>query len=79
MTEGRTYHAKATYEIRVRGRLDQRWSRHFADMEIIPQPNGDSLLVGPVADQAALYGLFSKMRDLGLVLISAQRISPPGP
>jgi hypothetical protein len=74
MTSAREYDAEATYEVRVRGRLDTRWSRRLADMEIVPQPNGDSLITGPVADQAALYGLLSRMRDLGLVLISVHRI-----
>ena len=53
----------------------QRWSRWFADLSIIPQPNGCSLFTGPIADQAALYGVISRMRDLGLVLISVHRVS----
>jgi hypothetical protein len=63
-----------TYEIRVKGKLDVRWSRWLADLTIVPQPGGESLLSGPVADQAALYGLMSRMRDLGLELISVNRI-----
>jgi hypothetical protein len=65
---------KQTYEIRVKGELDARWSRWLADLTIVPQPGGESLLTGPVADQAALYGLISRMRDLGLELISVNRI-----
>ena len=75
MTSGREYDRPAIYEIRVRGKLDARWSRWFANLQIIPQPDGESLLTGPVDDQAALYGVISRMRDLGLVLISVHRVS----
>jgi len=44
-------------------------------MQIIPQPNGECMLTGPIRDQAALYGAISRMRDLGLVLISVHRVS----
>ena len=74
MANGREYDRPAIYEIRVRGKLDARWSRWFADLQIIPQPDGECLLMGPVADQAALYGAISRMRDLGLVLISVRRV-----
>jgi hypothetical protein len=59
-----------TYEIRVKGKLDARWSHWLADLTIIPQPGGESLLTGPVADQAALYGLMSRLRDLGLISVN---------
>ena len=75
MANGREFDKPAMYEIRVRGRLDARWARWFANMQIIPQPNGECLLTGPIADQAALYGVVSRMRDLGLVLISVHRVS----
>ena len=74
MANGREFDKPAIYEIRVRGKLDERWSRWFADLQIIPQPDGHTLLTGPIADQAALYGLISRMRDLGLVLISVRRV-----
>ena len=74
MTGRRAFATAATYEIQVRGRLDTRWSHQLGGLEVLPQPEGDSLLVGPVIDQAALYGLLSRMRDLGLVLISVQRM-----
>jgi hypothetical protein len=77
MTGTRTYDLQATYEIRVGGRLDSRWSQRLAGLKVLPQPNGESLLRGPVADQAALYGLLSRMRDLGLVLISVRRVCDP--
>jgi len=74
MANGREYDMPAIYEIRVRGKLDARWSRWFAYLQIIPQSDGECLLMGPVADQAALYGAISRMRDLGLVLISVHRV-----
>jgi hypothetical protein len=76
MTGAREYDVQAVYEIRVLGKLDPRWSRRLADMQILAQPGGETLITGPVADQAALYGLLSRMRDLGLVLISLQRTPP---
>lgn len=74
MANGREFDKPAIYEIRVTGKLDMRWSRWFADLQIIPQPDGHTLLTGPIADQAALYGAISRMRDLGLVLISVRRV-----
>lgn len=62
------------YEIRVEGCLTAQWAEWFDDLEII-QENDQTLLTGPVADQAALFGLLKKVRDLGLVLVSIQRIS----
>ena len=74
MTSGQEYDNPAIYEIRVRGKLDARWSRWFANLQITPQPDGECLLTGPIHDQAALYGAISRMRDLGLVLISVHRV-----
>jgi len=73
MTNGREYDRPGVYEIVVKGKLDSRWSRWFANMQIIPRPDGNTLLTGPIADQSALYGVISRMRDLGMVLISVQR------
>jgi hypothetical protein len=75
VANGREFDKPAMYEIRVRGKLDARWSRWFANLAIVPQPDGESLLIGPVRDQAALYGAISRMRDLGLVLVSVHRVS----
>jgi len=71
----RAFAAPAAYEIEVRGGLDRRWSGQLAGMEVILQPNGDTRLAGLVADQAALYGLLSRLRDLGLVLVSVRRVT----
>ena len=62
-----------TYRIRVKGHLQSRWERWFDPMTIAPQPNGDTLLTGPVVDQAALHGVLRRIRDLGLPLISIER------
>jgi len=75
MIGGREYDQPANYEIRIKGTLDARWSSWFANMQIIPQPSGECLLTGPIRDQAALYGTISRLRDLGLVLISVHRVS----
>ena len=64
------------YEIRVRGVLDGRWSAWFAGLEVSSDQAGQTRIAGPVADQAALHGLLAKVRDLGLPLLSVQRIGP---
>ena len=64
------------YQIRIKGHLDRRWRDWFEGMSISLENNGDTLITGPVADQSALHGLVKKVRDLGLPLISANRIDP---
>ncbi len=59
-----------TYEIRVQGHLDRRWSAWFDGMTLLADDDGSTLISGQVADQAALHGLIQKVRDLGLPLIS---------
>jgi hypothetical protein len=58
-----------TYLIRVRGVLDPGWSAWFAGMEVRSDRPGETVVVGPVVDQAALHGLLARIRDLGLPLI----------
>ena len=58
------------YEIRLKGHLDDRWAEWFEGLTITLEENGDTLLTGPVIDQAALHGLLKKVRDLGLPLVS---------
>jgi hypothetical protein len=58
------------YQIRVKGHLDQGWSDWFEGLAIATDDNGDTLVSGPVADQAALHGLLKKVRDLGMPLLS---------
>ncbi len=64
------------YEIRLKGHLDDRWAGWFEGMTITPEENGDTLLTGPVIDQAALYGLLKKVRDLGMSLVSVSPLKP---
>ena len=65
------------YQIRVKGHLGPQWSEWFGGLSITLEDNGDTLLTGPVEDQAALHGLLRKVRDLGMPLISAIRVEPP--
>jgi hypothetical protein len=65
------------YQIRIRGHLGPKWTNWFGGMTITLEDNGDTVLTGPVVDQAALHGLLRKVRDLGVPLISAIRVKPP--
>jgi len=58
------------FEIRIKGHLDEQWADWFGGLTITLEENGDTLLTGPVADQAALYGLLRRVRDLGMPLVS---------
>ena len=58
------------YEIRIKGHLNDRWAARFDGLTIALEENGDTLLAGTVADQAALHGLLKKVRDAGMPLIS---------
>lgn len=62
------------YQIRVGGHLDREWSAWFDGLTLTHDPDGCTTLAGPVTDQAALYGLIGKARDLGLTLILVRRI-----
>lgn len=63
------------YQITVEAHLESsRWSRWFDDMQVRPVGDGTSVLSGVIVDQSALHGLLARVRDLGLVLISVQRV-----
>ncbi len=64
------------YEIRVEGHLEPQWEEWFAGLHVSLEATGDTLLRGPLVDQAALYGVLKRMRDLGLPLVSLHRIGP---
>jgi hypothetical protein len=64
------------YEIRIKGHLDDKWADRFEGLTITLEDNGDTLLTGPVIDQAALHGLLKKVRDLGLPLVSVSPVEP---
>jgi hypothetical protein len=74
MADGREFDKPAVYQIRVKGNLDKKWFDWFDGFAIKPQPNGETVLLGVVADQAALHGLLAKVRDLGLPLLEVKRL-----
>ena len=62
--------APQTCQIRIKGHLSPQWADWFGKMTVTLEDNGNTLLTGSVADQAALYGLLRKVRDLGMPLLS---------
>jgi len=64
-----------TYHIRLKGHLASHWSDWFQGMSISNEPNGEAVLCGPLADQAALHGVLIKIRDLGLPLLGMTTIA----
>jgi len=64
------------YQIRIEGHLTRQWTDWFGGAAITLEDNGDTLLTGPVVDQAALHGLLKKVRDLGMPLLSVIRVEP---
>ena len=70
------HHEPGRYEIRLKGHLDDRWTDWFENMSFTHESDGTTILSGPVVDQAALYGLLRKVRDLGLPLLSVIQVDP---
>ena len=64
------------YQIRIKGHLGREWTDWFGGLTISLEDNGETLLTGPVVDQAALHGLLRKVRDLGVPLLSVSRVEP---
>ena len=64
------------YEIRLKGHLEVRWAAWFGGVSLTQESDGTTVIRGPVIDQAALHGLLSKVRDLGLPLIAVTRVDP---
>lgn len=64
------------YQIRVKSHLDSDWADWFEGLTVTLEATGHTLLTGPVVDQAALYGLLKKIRDLGMLLISVNSFEP---
>jgi hypothetical protein len=62
------------YEIRVHNHLMSQWKEWFEGLDITNHPNGEATLTGPFQDQAALFGVLDKVRDLNLTLIAVKRI-----
>ena len=73
MPQTTKYDQETVYQIRIRSLLDESWSEWMDGLTIEPQARGETLLVGPIRDQAALHGLLNKIRDLGLPLVSVRR------
>ena len=74
--KGESQHARVEhYAIRVKGHLDPRWSEWFEGLTVTLVEGGETILSGPIVDQAALHGVLNKIRDLGLPLLSVTRLS----
>ncbi|HYI56274.1 MAG TPA: hypothetical protein VEX57_20070 [Microlunatus sp.] len=69
-------HQPAVYQLRVAGRLDQHWSAWFGGLTVTHEDDGSTSLTGAVTDQAELHGLLTKIRDLGVTLISVTVVDP---
>jgi len=66
------------YQVRIKGLVDLQWADWFAGMTVSATEDGDTLLTGPVEDQAALHGLLRKLRDRGLTLLSINGVDDEG-
>jgi hypothetical protein len=64
------------YRIRIKGHLRSQWTEWFEGLTITLEEDGNTLLTGPVIDQAALYGLLKKVRDLGMPLLAVNSVAP---
>jgi hypothetical protein len=64
------------YQIKLKGHLSYRWTDWFEGLTVTLEENGDTLLTGVMIDQAALYGLLKKVRDLGIPLLSVHSVGP---
>ena len=73
MNPSREQDEPVIYEIRVKGILDEQWSDWLGGLTIVPQANGETLLIGPVVDQSALHGVLDTIHGLNLPLISVCR------
>ncbi len=77
MTQSPQRQAPTAYRIQVAGHLDRYWSPWFGDFDVTHEDDGTTSLSGEVADQSELHGLLTRIRDLGVSLISVAVIDPP--
>jgi hypothetical protein len=76
LNQGAEHGEPISYQIRIKGHLRRQWTDWFGRLTITLEDNGDTLLTGPVVDQAALHGLLRRVRDLGMPLVSVNRVEP---
>ena len=79
MTQSPKRQAPAGYQLRIAGHLDQHWSAWFGDLTLTHEDDGTTSLTGAVSDQAELHGLLTKIRDLGVTLLSVAVVDPQTP
>ena len=79
MTQTPRRQAPAGYQLRVAGNLDDHWSPWFGDLSMTHDDDGTTTLTGVVSDQAELHGLLTKIRDLGVTLISVAPVEGEPP
>jgi len=72
---GQSWGKAEVYEIRFKGYLNPRRVQMFEGLEMVQGPDGETVLTGPVIDQAALHGILNRIRDLGVPLLSVKRLS----
>ena len=68
-------HPPARYRIRIRGHVDAAWSTWFDGLTVVPSDDGTAELIGPLVDQAALFGLLARLRDLGATLLLVEHLT----
>jgi hypothetical protein len=72
---GQPWSQPQLYEIRFEGHLSSYRAQMFEELEMVQEPGGETVLTGPVIDQAALHGILNRIRDLGVPLLSVKRLS----
>jgi hypothetical protein len=71
---GKPWSQAQLYEIRFKGHLSSSGAQVFEGLEMVQEPGGETVLTGPVIDQAALHGILNRIRDLGVPLLSVRRV-----